>query len=871
MRRIAFFVVFTCLIFSFGLASAQVATVDATEVTGFYGGGVTHLGPVKLNLTYTNGYDARQLPTNAYQLSSPDGATWAADFDVKIVDPKPAGYGVAPGAFDNFLHAYPTGNPPDGVSPDIIGVGGLTIFGAGWVSGATYGYTGPLPWSYVVYTVEFTMDGSSTGKHITLDKTSFTGFTWVWSQLEANPGPTVNVNPVWGGPYTWEIIEIPDLPPTFDNLPPGNELTGSHCVAITYDFNATDPDPHDEPPANTITFSTDLGTIAPSTGMFSYTGTIDDVYETVVAHITATEDDAAFTTVAINIVATNVAPQLTECGKEYRAKVGGENILLFKATDNCVGDPKEFYVVDDGGIIGTLFFVGAELHYTPDVADVGNHTIIVGVTDTKDAHECSFLINVSQSPEVYIEKEHGPDGKGAYQGQYVDIDVTMSQFDMGGFDFLIAYDASALSFMGANTDNSALYQDCGWEYFEYRFGPFGNCGNGCPSGQLRVVGMAETNNGPVHPDCFQVGANGVVFTMKFLVSNDRTLNCSFVPIRFYWYDCGDNTISNDLGTELYIANEVFDYYGEDGVDTWVKITPDPTSLIHFPTYFGAEDACVTSGGPNKPAVVRFIDFFNGGIDIICSDSIDKRGDINLDGLAYTIADAVIFTNYFVKGLSAFGIYYEGSIAASDVNADGMPLTVSDLVYLIRVIIGDAMPYPKVISTVTAEYWVDNNVLNVSSEMGAIYLELDRNAEVELLANNMEMKAENGKVIIYSLEGNAVSGQVVRTSANIVNIEMAAKDGSPVNAINVPQNFSLEQNYPNPFNPVTNIKFNLSEAADYTLTIYNVTGQVVDVFSGSGNAGSYTIEWNATNVASGIYFYKLEAGKFNETRKMVLLK
>ena len=425
--------------------------------------------------------------------------------------------------------------------------------------------------------------------------------------------------------------------------------------------------------------------------------------------------------------------------------------------------------------------------------------------------------------------------------------------------------------MGANTDLSALYQDCGWEYFEYRFGPFGNCGNGCPSGQLRVVGMAETNNGPVHPDCFQVGTNEVVFTMKFLVSNDRTLNCSFVPIRFYWYDCGDNTISNDLGTELYIANDVFDYVGEEGLDTWVKITPDDKSLIHFPTYLGAENACVTSGGENKPAVVRFIDFFNGGIDIICSDSIDKRGDINLDGLAYTIADAVIFTNYFVKGLSAFGIYYEGAIAASDVNADGIPLTVSDLVYLIRVIIGDAMPYPKVISTVTAEYWVDNNVLNVSSEMGAIYLELDRNAEVELLANNMEMKAENGKVIIYSLEGNAVSGQVVRTSANIVNIEMAAKDGSPVNAINVPQNFSLEQNYPNPFNPITNIKFNLSEAADYTLTIYNVTGQVVDVFSGSGNTGSYTIEWNATNVASGIYFYKLEAGKFNETRKMVLLK
>jgi hypothetical protein len=510
--------------------------------------------------------------------------------------------------------------------------------------------------------------------------------------------------------------------------------------------------------------------------------------------------------------------------------------------------------------------VGNVLHYTPDPSDVGIHSIIVGVTDTKDAEECDYVLDVSQSPEVYIEKVHDQ-----FQGQFANVNVTMSQFDMGGFDFLISYDASALTFMGANTDLSALYDDCGWEYFEYRFGPFGNCGTGCPTGQVRIVGMAETNNGPVHPTCFQVGSNGVVFTMKFLVSNDRNLNCTFVPIRFYWYDCGDNTLANDLGTELYIANDVFDYFGEDGVDTWIKITPDDKSLIHFPTYLGAEDACVTSGGENKPAVTRFVDFFNGGIDIVCSDSVDKRGDLNLDGLPYTIADAVIFTNYFVYGLSAFGVYYEGSIAASDVNADGMPLTVSDLVYLIRVIIGDAFPYPKVISTVSAEYWVENGVLSVDREMGAIYLELDRDADVQLLAEGMEMKADNGKVIVYSLEGNAVSGQVLKTDAKIVNIEMAAKDGSPVNGAEVPRSFSLSQNYPNPFNPDTKIGFSLSMASDYTLTIYNVTGQVVDVFSGSADAGSHEINWNASNVASGIYFYKLDAGNFSETKKMILLK
>ena len=73
-----------------------------------------------------------------------------------------------------------------------------------------------------------------------------------------------------------------------------------------------------------------------------------------------------------------------------------------------------------------------------------------------------------------------------------------------------------------------------------------------------------------------------------------------------------------------------------------------------------------------------------------ASDIDDRGDMNLNGVAYEIADAVLYTNYFIFGPSAFDldpIRRESQIAASDVNADGSPLTVADLVYLIRVILG----------------------------------------------------------------------------------------------------------------------------------------------------------------------------------------
>jgi hypothetical protein len=88
---------------------------------------------------------------------------------------------------------------------------------------------------------------------------------------------------------------------------------------------------------------------------------------------------------------------------------------------------------------------------------------------------------------------------------------------------------------------------------------------------------------------------------------------------------------------------------------------------------------------------------------------------------------------------------------------------------------------------------------------------------------------------------------------------------------IPDNFALDQNYPNPFNPTTTIGFSIPVESDYSLTIFNITGQKVRVYEGHASAGKVTIEWNASENSSGIYFYKLDAGTFSSTKKMVLLK
>ena len=89
---------------------------------------------------------------------------------------------------------------------------------------------------------------------------------------------------------------------------------------------------------------------------------------------------------------------------------------------------------------------------------------------------------------------------------------------------------------------------------------------------------------------------------------------------------------------------------------------------------------------------------------------------------------------------------------------------------------------------------------------------------------------------------------------------------------VPEKFSLYQNYPNPFNPVTNIRFDIPKSSFVTIKIYNVLGKESAVLlNESKAAGSYEIDFNASTLTSGVYFYRLENESFTETKKMVILK
>ncbi|HSG99647.1 MAG TPA: T9SS type A sorting domain-containing protein, partial [candidate division Zixibacteria bacterium] len=510
-----------------------------------------------------------------------------------------------------------------------------------------------------------------------------------------------------------------------------------------------------------------------------------------------------------------------------------------------------------------------------------DYEICLEVTDGIDVDQCCMTFTVLNTEPFCISIEQTDKDEnlntlpGTLQGHQEEICIVYDagSNEIGGFDFLISYDNSVLSLVGAT--EGSIYADYEWEYFTYRYGPNGNCNGGCPSGKVRIVGLAEQNDGMHHPNNLALVPGDTFACLTFLVSNDRNYGCQFAPIRWCWLDCGDNALSSGGGDTTYISNEVYDYIGTDNANVLHEFRADITGADPtFPTLTGAPDECDVR--TEKGAPIRFVCFENGGIKIICPDDIDDRGDVNLNGLSNEIADAVMFTEYFISGLSAFVPHIEGSIAATEVNGDGIPLTVADLVYLIRVIVGDALPLPKSVHN-TASITVAGNVVSTNVDLGAALFVFEGTANVELLATNMDMKVGvvdgNTHALVYSISTNSIAaGGVVSADANLLSVEAASYEGVALDVITdvLPTEFAVYQNYPNPFNPSTKIGFDLPTPAAYQVSIYNVAGQLVDVINGE-NVGKVVVEWDAASMASGVYFYKVEALGLSMTKKMMLLK
>ena len=139
---------------------------------------------------------------------------------------------------------------------------------------------------------------------------------------------------------------------------------------------------------------------------------------------------------------------------------------------------------------------------------------------------------------------------------------------------------------------------------------------------------------------------------------------------------------------------------------------------------------------------------------------------------------------------------------------------------------------------------------------------------ELKTSNTMVKSVVGQSFVGNTQlanTEVISGFLADTLFRSILVAVKEQEG-------LPKAYALAQNYPNPFNPTTTIRYELPKASPATLAIYNILGaRVATIVDGLEAAGYHQVEFNASQLASGVYFYRLHAGSFTETKKLVLIR
>jgi hypothetical protein len=459
-------------------------------------------------------------------------------------------------------------------------------------------------------------------------------------------------------------------------------------------------------------------------------------------------------------------------------------------------------------------------------------------------------------------------------GDHVCIPILLENHvtPFGGFELEVEFDYTSMTFVGA--EPGELIE--GFEKFTYRLLPCPSCG--CCKYKILLYGQYDMPNGvenigdPI--PLTQPGGYQVLVELCFVVNNDENLRGLKIPVCWEW----EGTVVNDTLVEDW----------ECGENTFSSWSGDTLFASHLLCQFNP-DLCDDPSDRVQPIVIFQLGICGqncGGVDVCPAGPGEcKRGDVNMNTLTYEVADAVLFASYFVEGTSVFRYDVAYQICATDVNADGRTLTLSDLVYLIRVILHDAVEIPKLTpSSEVANVIVSGGTITTecAASIGAILFEFDADVVPTLLAD-MEMLHSDNKVLVWSSKGKSFStaevlsfeGKTELVTATAVDRDSRELTTSITGKV-APLTFALHPAYPNPFNPFTNLSFTLPEVMEYTLRIYNVAGQLVRSYEDVGSAGLNMIKWDSKDnvgveVASGVYFYKLTAGGFSSTEKMVILK
>lgn len=486
-------------------------------------------------------------------------------------------------------------------------------------------------------------------------------------------------------------------------------------------------------------------------------------------------------------------------------------------------------------------------NWIPELTDTGEHSVTFEAVDLSggSALREAHIRVIPPSPCVLsIGMEQG------LVGGKVEVPINLKNPEpIAGMEILIQYDPSAYTFLGLTKEGTRVSE---WECYVYRERTWGLFQ------LIRIVGIADFPNevgvAPLPP------GDGPVAHLQFRMTSDTQLAGLLIPLEFYYFDLTDNTLSNSAGK-----------------------------------FISRDD----------------INLNNGGVLLESGNTL--LGDINLNGMPFEVGDAVRLAVCFSLGMSL----NQQQLLNSDVNRDGVWATLADLIYLVARIqeegvAPDVEPGPQTqVAEIAVSQSPGRTSFSVSSDgqTGGLLFVFkgaglrDENVEFSSEVQDMDLytgsNGEELRVMIMSTEGRFISSgteSLFRLEGDeefdSVEISVCDREGNLVairkvyqESSNLPAGFALSQNFPNPFNPVTRIQYEVgnnqqkaeNSALRTSLKVYNLLGQLVRILVDEEQAsGSYQVVWDGKDkageeVSSGIYFYRLEYGKYVETKKMVLLR
>ena len=481
-------------------------------------------------------------------------------------------------------------------------------------------------------------------------------------------------------------------------------------------------------------------------------------------------------------------------------------------------------------------------HWATSLTDTGTYNVVYIASDPQGYADTAYTTIHLDPTALY---SLVLDTISDFPGERVLYEIKLdNKFPISSFNLLINYDPTAMAL------NSVTRLQTRIEEFEYYNVTLND--NGAP-GRVRIVGIGDLTGNSTQP-LLEAG-EGTISSLSLQITSNITYSGMIVPLRFLFIDdeFEDNTLTDTLGNR--IEQEAIEYH-----DGYVYIL----SL--------------------------------GEVNV---------GDINLNGIAFEIGDAIYFINYFMDI-----VHYQLNplqYANSDINNDGIGGTIGDFVALINIIVEGGASASKIVQVENLHSELNTEITTIGTdinyistfEVGAVLIEMfseagfdESNFELPVLNMNADyvFNGTYAKVLIYSLDGNEMpSGNnhiLTLNGVDDVKITSVAMSDSYGRIVDVsysakntplPEQFDLYQNYPNPFNPDTRIEFDLPEEGNVKLTIYNILGEKVkSIINENLPAGKHSVTWDSrnedgTSVSSGVYLYRLETEGWQKTRKMLLVK